>query len=46
MQTIAVEMAMEYIFAAMNLLPIIFQKKKLTHMCKDTKYSPIIETPI
>lgn len=45
MQTIAVEMAMEYIFVVMNLLPIIFQKK-LTHMCKDTKYSPIIETPI
>ena len=32
MQTIVVEMAMEYIFAAMNLLPIIFQKKS-SHIC-------------
>lgn len=32
MQTIAVEMAMEYIFAAMNLLPIIFQKKAHTYV--------------
>lgn len=32
MQTIAVEMAMEYIFAVMNLLPIIFQKKAHTYV--------------
>lgn len=32
MQTIAVEMAMGYIFAGMNLLPIIFQKKAHTYV--------------
>lgn len=34
MQTIAVEMAMEYIFAVMNLLPIIFQKNDHTYAAK------------